>query len=161
LRIALSINEFGVTPTMASIKTSKVIDAPQTQVWDVVADPGKFEQWNTLHTGWEGEPPTELALGSQVTEVVTIMKIPNTVNFTAVAFEPPNEVSLAGKGTGGMKVSLTFSVSPEGEGRSVATITVDVAGALLFGPMGKRIERSLISELDASLDKIAEMVQDT
>jgi uncharacterized protein YndB with AHSA1/START domain len=93
---------------MASIETSRIIDASQTNVWDVVADPRKFEQWNTLHTRWEGEPPRELALGSQVTEVVSIMKIPNTVTFTAVAFEPPNQVSLAGKGTGGINVALTL-----------------------------------------------------
>lgn len=143
---------------MASIETSKTIDAPQAQVWDVVADPRKFEQWNTLHTRWEGEAPTELALGSVVTEVVSIMKIPNIVTFTAVAFEPPHHVTLSGKGTGGMKVSLTFSVEPDGDSRAVAAITVDVAGALLFGPMGKRVEKTLVAELNASLDKIAEMV---
>ncbi|MBI3212185.1 MAG: SRPBCC family protein [Mycobacterium sp.] len=144
---------------MASIETSRSIDAPQTQVWDVVADPRKFEQWNTLHTRWQGEAPTELALGSQVTEVVSIMKIPNTVDFTAVAFEPPHRVSLEGKGTGGMKVSLTFSVIPDGEDKAVASIKVDVAGALLFGPMGKRIEKTLVAELDTSLGRIAEMLQ--
>lgn len=143
---------------MASIETSRTIDAAQKNVWDVVADPRKFEQWNTLHTRWEGEPPSELALGSQVTEVVSIMKIPNTVTFTAVAFEPPNQVSLAGKGTGGMNVALTFSVVPDGDSKSVATITVDVAGALLFGPMGKHVEKTLVAELVASLDNIAAML---
>lgn len=143
---------------MASIETSKTIDASQAHVWDVVADPRKFEKWNTLHTRWEGDAPTELAMGSVVTEVVSIMKIPNTVTFTAVAFEPPHHVTLEGKGTGGMKVSLTFSVKREDDNKAVASIKVEVAGALLFGPMGKRIEKSLVAELDASLGNIAQMV---
>lgn len=143
---------------MASIHTSKTIDAPQAQVWEIVADPRKFEQWNTLHTRWDGEAPTELTLGSVVTEVVSIMKIPNTVTFTAAAFEPPHHVTLEGKGTGGMNVSLTFSVEPDGESGAVAAIKVDIAGALLFGPMGKRVEKTLVAELNASLANIAAMV---
>lgn len=35
-----------------------------------------------------------------------------------------------------MNVSSTFSVEPEGDGKAVATIEVDLAGALLFGPLG-------------------------
>ncbi|MHA3020627.1 type II toxin-antitoxin system Rv0910 family toxin [Mycobacterium sp. BMJ-28] len=143
---------------MAAIETHKLIHAPQERTWAVIADPRLFAHWNTLHERWEGQVPTELALGARVTEVVNIMHIPNTVTFTADEFDPPRRVGLSGTGTGGMRVSLTMSVDPVDAVTSRAALQVHVSGALLFGPMGKRIEKTLGSELEASLDKLAQLL---
>ena len=62
---------------MAHATVSKDIPASQDAVWKVISNPQRFEEWLTLHTKWKSEPPAELALGSKISEVLTIMGMAN------------------------------------------------------------------------------------
>jgi carbon monoxide dehydrogenase subunit G len=97
---------------MAKTTASKEIAADPEKVWAVIANPKRFEEWNTLHTKWKDESPTELFEGAQFTEVLSIMGMANTITFTTDAYDPPRSLTISGAGMAGAKVSLTLSVVP-------------------------------------------------
>lgn len=142
---------------MAVAKGTKELDASQDKVWAVLANPSRFEEWLTLHTKWKEEPPTELAQGAQMTEVLTIMGMPNTITWNTDVYDAPNSLKISGAGMAGAKVSFTLSVAAAGEG-SVVTIDAEFISQMMVGAIGGAIERNAVKELDASLAKLAELV---
>lgn len=142
---------------MAKTTASKDIAASPEKVWAVISNPSRNEEWNTMHTKWKDEPPTELSKGAQFTEVLSIMGMANTITFTTDAYDAPNSLTFSGEGMAGAKVSMTLSVEPHGEG-SRATLDAEFISQMMVGAIGKAIERSSQKELDASLDKLANLV---
>jgi carbon monoxide dehydrogenase subunit G len=143
---------------MAKTTTSKDIDATPDKVWAIIADPSRYAEWNTLHTSWKGDPPTQLSEGAQMTEVLTIMGMANTITFTTDAYDAPHSLTISGEGMAGAKVALTLSVQPHGDASSVCTLDAEFISAMMVGAIGKAIERASKKELDASLDKLAALV---
>lgn len=142
---------------MARTTASKVIAAPQERVWAVLADPNCNAEWNTLHTSWKDQPPSELAAGAQMTAVLTIMGMANTITQTVDQFNPPNSFSVSGTGMAGAKISLTTTVEAQGE-ESLVTIDAEFISAMMVGAIGGAIERASKKELEKSLDKLAGLV---
>lgn len=142
---------------MANANVSKEIAAPQATVWAVLANPSRFEEWLTLHTKWKDEPPTELSKGTQMSEVVSIMGMPNTITWNTEEYDAPNTLKISGAGMAGAKVSFTLSVQATGE-TSIATIDAEFISQMMVGAIGGAIERASVKELNASLDKLAELI---
>jgi uncharacterized protein YndB with AHSA1/START domain len=142
---------------MAQVNVSRQIAAPREKVWAVLASPGRFEEWLTLHTKWKEEPPTELSRGASLTEVVTIMGMPNTITWAVESYDPPASLKISGTGMAGAKVAFTLSVQAEGES-CVATIGAEFISQMMAGAIGAAIERNAVKELDASLDKLTALV---
>lgn len=142
---------------MAVAKGTKEIAATQDKVWTVLANPSRFEEWLTLHTKWKEEPPTEVSQGSQLTEVVTIMGMPNTITWTVENYDAPNTLTISGAGMAGAKVTFVLSVAAQGEG-SVVTIDAEFISQMMVGAIGGAIERNAVKELDASLANLAGLV---
>lgn len=142
---------------MAKTTASKHIAAPQEKVWAILANPTRFGEWNTLHTRWKDEPPTELATGTQFTEILTIMGMANTITFTTVSYDAPNTLTISGRGMAGAEVSLTLAVAPDGEG-SVASLDAEFVSQMMVGAIGAAIERASKKELDSSLVNLVALV---
>ncbi|WP_043652003.1 type II toxin-antitoxin system Rv0910 family toxin [Nocardia thailandica] len=142
---------------MAKVAISKDIAAPQEKVWEVLANPARFEEWLTLHTKWKSEPPTELAVGSTMSEVLTIMGMANTIDFTVGTYEAPNTMSMSGVGMAGAKITFTLSVEAAGDGSTV-TITSEFISQMMVGAVGGAIERASAKEIEASLEKFRSLV---
>jgi carbon monoxide dehydrogenase subunit G len=143
---------------MPEITTSREIDAPQDDVWSVVSNPQRFADWNTLHQRWNEEPPATLSKGVRVVDVVKIKGIVDIIDFTTEDFRAPEVLSLSGKGSTGSSVVLEFMVSQQNAERSLVTLHIVFTSSVLFGPLGKVVERAFRKELDASLEKLAEVV---
>src|ERR1700712_4106146 len=142
---------------MAQVKVGKELSANQDKVWAVIADPSRFEEWLTIHTKWKDQPPTELAQGTQMTEVVTIMGMPNTITWTTESYEAPSSLKISGAGMAGAKVSFTLSVEANGDS-SVASVDAEFISQMMVGAIGGAVERTAKKELNASLTKLAELV---
>lgn len=142
---------------MAVAKGTKEISATQDKVWAVLSNPSRFEEWLTLHTKWKDVPPTEVSQGSQMTEVVTIMGMPNTITWTVDAYDAPNSLTISGAGMAGAKVTFVLSVAAQGDG-SIVTIDAEFISQMMVGAIGGAIERNAVKELDASLAKLADLV---
>jgi carbon monoxide dehydrogenase subunit G len=142
---------------MAQVTVAKELSADQDKVWAVIANPARFEEWLTVHTKWKDQPPTELAQGTQMTEVVTIMGMPNTITWTTETYQAPNSLKISGAGMAGAKVSFTLSVEAKGDS-SIASVDAEFISQMMVGAIGGAVERAAKKELDASLAKLADLV---
>ena len=142
---------------MAQVNVTKEIAAPPEQVWAVLADPRRFEEWLTLHTKWKAEPPATVSKGTTMTEVVTIMGMANTITWNVQDYDAPNTLTISGTGMAGAKVTFTLSVQG-GADTSVASIGAEFISQMMVGAIGGAVERASVKELNASLDNVAALI---
>ena len=89
---------------------------------------------------WKGDVPAEFTQGSQVTEVISMMGMPNTITWTVDEYDAPRKVAISGTGMAGVKVGIDLAVSPDGAG-SRFDLTADFEGQMIVGALGKAIEK--------------------
>ena len=142
---------------MGKIEKTVEFEAAPEQVWAVVSDPSRFGEWLGMHKSWKGEVPAEFEKGTQVTAIVSLLNMPNTITWTVAEYDPPKSVTLTGTGMAGVKVSIGLDVRPQGSG-SAMSITADFEGQMLVGAIGQAVEKAGRTELDESTAKLAELV---
>ncbi|MGH3519921.1 MAG: type II toxin-antitoxin system Rv0910 family toxin [Haloechinothrix sp.] len=142
---------------MGQINASVELPAAPEKVWEDFSNPNNFEKWLTIHTKWKGEVPAEFSQGSQVSEVVTMLGMPNTITWTVDEYDAPNKLSISGTGMAGVKVQFDLLVEPAGDG-SKASINAEFSGQMIVGALGKAVEKDGKKNLDESLAKFAELV---
>lgn len=137
---------------MGQITTSVELPATPEKVFEVAADPNSFEKWLTLHVKFKGDLPAQLAAGSQYTEVISMMGMPNTITWTVDEYEAPKKMKVSGTGMAGVKVAITIAVEPAGEGAKL-DLTTDFEGQMIVGALGKAIEKQGLVELEKSIEQ--------
>ncbi len=73
---------------MGKIEKTVEFDAAPEKVWAVVSDPSRFGEWLNMHKSWKGDVPTEFTQGAQVTAVVSLLNMPNTITWTVDRVRP-------------------------------------------------------------------------
>ncbi|MBB4853404.1 hypothetical protein HNP40_000770 [Mycobacteroides chelonae] len=142
---------------MASITIEREMNASAEKVWEVATDFAKWTEWNTMFTKWVGEPPTEATEGTQMTAVLTVMGMANTLTLTVGDYNPPKSVSMSGTGMAGAEITLSLNVEPKGDA-SVMAMKADFVSQMMVGAIGAAIERTAAKEIEASLDKLSAML---
>lgn len=142
---------------MGQISASVELPAAPEKVWAEFSNPNNFEKWLTIHTKWKGDVPAEFSQGSQASEVVTMLGMPNTITWTVDEFEAPSKLVISGTGMAGVKVKFALAVEAAGEG-SLASITAEFAGQMIIGALGKAVEKDGKKNLDASLENFKALV---
>ncbi|MQA60029.1 MAG: SRPBCC family protein [Actinophytocola sp.] len=137
---------------MGRISTSVELPAAPEQVFDLAGDPHNFEKWLTLHVKFKGELPAALAEGTQFTEVISMMGMPNTITWNVDEFDAPKKLAISGTGMAGVQVKITIAVEPDGEG-STLDLSTDFEGQMIVGALGKAIEKQGQAELRKSIDQ--------
>jgi hypothetical protein len=132
--------------------------APPTTVWSVVSDLTLYPDWNLLHTRWVEPPPTVIEAGATMVEVVTVKGVPDTITFTATQVREPTSIRLDGKGTLGSTVVLELAIDARGDDASVMTLQLSVASSMLFGPVGRLMERAFRQRLVESVERLESLV---
>jgi carbon monoxide dehydrogenase subunit G len=136
---------------MGQISASRELTASPEDVWALASDPNNFEKWLTLHVKWKGDVPAEFSPGAQVTEVISMMGMPNTITWTVDSYDAPSHVSISGTGMAGVKVAIDLSVAPSDSGARFDLAT-SFEGQMIVGALGKAIEKQGTTELESSLD---------
>jgi uncharacterized protein YndB with AHSA1/START domain len=142
---------------MAEVTATVEFPASPEKVWATMSDPNRYEEWLTIHQGWRGEIPSELTVGTKLTEIVSVMGMANKIEWTVDEYQPPSRVKISGTGMAGVQVSFTLSVAPTDSG-SRAAIAAEFTGQMVAGAIGAAVEKQSKKELDASLAKLAELV---
>jgi uncharacterized protein YndB with AHSA1/START domain len=142
---------------MGQISASVELPAPPDKVWAEFSNPNNFEKWLTIHTKWKGEVPAEFSPGSQVSEVVTMLGMANTITWTVDTYEPPSRLVISGTGMAGVKIQFSLSVAAAGAG-SAASIDAEFTGQMIVGALGKAVEKDAQANLDQSLAQLSELV---
>jgi uncharacterized protein YndB with AHSA1/START domain len=142
---------------VGTIEKTVEFPAPPEKVWGVVSDPARFGEWLGMHKAWKGEVPAEFTQGSQVTAVVSLLNMPNTITWTVDHYEPPKSVRLSGTGMAGVQVAITLDVAPAGDGTAMS-IVADFEGQMIVGAIGQAVEKAGHQELAESTARLAGLV---
>lgn len=145
---------------MASVSVSVSLPTAPEKTWEGLSDLARWEDWLTIHQSWKSELPTEVAVGAQFTEVVSVMGMANKIEWTVTAVDVPNMVTIAGTGMAGVTVEFTLkveSVEDAGVVSSLATIDASFKGTMIIGPIGKAVAKNAKGDLEVSLAKFAEL----
>jgi hypothetical protein len=143
---------------MAKVSVEASMPVTPDAAWATASDLARFGEWLTLHDGWRGELPAEIATGSRLTSVVTVKGLRNRIDWTVRTFDPPTLITLAGDGKGGVKVSLALTVRPDPRGSTFA-IDAEFTAPGLFGPIGSAVGRTLKGDLKNSLAKFVALTE--
>ncbi|WP_435277978.1 type II toxin-antitoxin system Rv0910 family toxin [Rhodococcus yananensis] len=141
---------------MAKLEVATDLPLGPQAAWERASDLAAFGDWLTIHDGWRSDLPTVLETGTTLQSVVSVKGMRNRVAWTVRELDAPHHVVLKGSGKGGTKFGMQLSVAPAGSG-SRLTMTIELGGAPLFGPIGSGVARALQGDLDASLRRFAEL----
>ena len=78
------------------------IAAPPQDLYEVVMDPSRLEDWVTIHEYLEGAPPRQLREGSKLTQCLKLAGQRFKVRWTVVENEPCQAGRVGGPGTGAL-----------------------------------------------------------
>jgi len=143
---------------MGKVNATVEIAAPQDKVWEAISDPARYEEWLTIHTKWKDGTPEAFTEGAQVSEVVTMLGMANTIEWTVEEFTPPSRMKISGTGMAGVKSAFTLSVDSDGNGGSKVGMDAEFEGQMIVGAMGAAVEKDAKEQLDLSLAAFEKLV---
>ncbi len=136
------------------------LDAPPEKVYDVVMDPRRLEEWVTIHHKLDNAPPGSLKEGSEVSQTMKLAGRKFKVRWTVVENKPCDHVVWEGKGPVFSHARVMYDFKPSGEGTSFSyTNEYDLPGGALGRIAGNTVTRITGKEVDASLQKLKELVE--
>jgi uncharacterized protein YndB with AHSA1/START domain len=142
---------------MGQLIATREFTASAEDVWALASDPNNFEKWLTLHQKWKDDVPATLEKGAQMTEVISMMGMPNTITWNVDEYDAPNTLSISGTGMAGVKVAISLSVTPTAAG-SRFDLSSSFEGQMIVGALGKAIEKQGAAELETSLDNFTALL---
>lgn len=153
---------------MSELHTTIELAATAEEVWSVISDLQAMEEWMTIHTSFKGEIPAigKVKVGTKISEVVTLLGMANTVEWTVDELTDVDDLlatnagglKLSGTGMAGVEAWIKMNISPAGEGKTVVTIDAEFTGQMLVGAIGKAVDKAVQQELETSLAKLDELL---
>ncbi|KUI42971.1 hypothetical protein AU198_07845 [Mycobacterium sp. GA-1199] len=141
---------------MAKLEMSRQLTLSPQEAWEHVSDLNALGDWMVMHEGWRSELPDELTVGTTIVGVAGAKGLRNRVTWTIQKFDPPKLIEVTGKGVGGTRYGLTMTVAPT-EAGSAFTLTMNLGGAPLFGPIGATAARAVKGDIERSIRKFEEL----
>lgn len=138
---------------MGHIEATKDLATGANELWATVSDPHTWGDWFTVHDRWLEEPPAVLSEGAKLTAKIVMLGMANKIDWTVQTVDAPTTLVLGGTGMAGVKARFAFTISPRGDGSTIA-VTGDFEGALIKGAMAKAVEKDGVKQLDTSLEKL-------
>lgn len=141
---------------MAKLELSRQLTLSPQDAWEHVSDLNALGDWLVMHEGWRSELPDELSVGTTIIGVAGAKGLRNRVTWTIEKFDPPRLIEVTGKGVGGTKYGLRMNVAPTDTG-SAFTLTLNLGGAPLFGPIGATAARAVKGDIERSIRRFEEL----
>lgn len=137
--------------------TSQVeIAADTATVWAVLSDLSRLGEWSTSHLGFTGGTPEGADQGSEYTERLRVLGMPNEVRWVVSTLEDGRRIVQDGKGPMGISIRGEYTVEPSGPGSRVV-LEQTFSGATVFAIKGQ-LEREVKSIQEASLARLRDVV---
>lgn len=138
------------------------IEAPPKRVYDVVMDPGRLEDWVTIHHHLEDAPPGPLKKGSQLTQCLRLAGRKFNVHWTVVENDPCRRVVWDGRGPVGSHARVVYEFG-DSSGRGCTEFRYlneyDLPGGPLGRIAGRGVARVTQKELEGSLRKLKSITE--
>lgn len=142
------------------VERTVTIAASAQQLYDVVMDPSRLEQWVTIHHHLEDAPRGMLKQGSKLTQSLKLAGRQFKVRWTVVEAKPCERVVWEGRGPVGSHARVAYEFEPQGERTLFSYINeYDLPGGVLGRVAGGAVSRITAKELDGSLAKLKRLVE--
>jgi carbon monoxide dehydrogenase subunit G len=144
------------------VKTERsvALAAPPERVYDLVMDPGRLDDWVTIHDHLEDAPDGPLRQGSKLTQCLRLAGRKFKVRWTVVENDPCARVVWEGEGPIASRARVVYEFEPEGEGtRFSYTNEYKLPGGALGRLAGRTVSGVTKKELDGSLQRLKSMVE--
>jgi carbon monoxide dehydrogenase subunit G len=138
---------------MPSVTKTVELGVSQEQAFGLATDPGRFEEWLTLHQAWPNGTPTSTETGQQFVQKLSLMGMPAEVSWTVAEYEAPSRFVLRGSGPMGAQLATTIVATPSGEGTAIS-YEAEFSGGGIQGPIGEMVTKKAGEELETSLDRL-------
>jgi uncharacterized protein YndB with AHSA1/START domain len=126
---------------MSLVTASTEIAATPAQVWDVVMDPDRLEQWVTIHRRLirADEPP--VGVGYRMDQQIHVRGVNLQVHWTLVECRRPELAVWEGRGPAGSRAHTEYVLEPQGRG---ARFDYRNEFHPPLGPLGAVVSRALV-----------------
>ena len=136
------------------------IAAPPEDLYDVITDAGRLQDWVTIHEELVEAPPGSLKEGSELTQKLKLAGRRFTVHWTVVESERPRRVVWEGRGPVHSKASVIYDLEPDGRGTRFSYANeYGLPGGRLGRLAGPMVARATKGEMEASLEKLRKLVE--
>jgi len=144
------------------MRVERTIDiaARPERVYDVVMDPGRLEDWVTIHHHLEGSGPERLERGSVLTQCLKLAGRRFKVRWTVVENDPCRRVVWEGRGPVASHARVVYKFGANGDGTRFCYINeYDLPGGPLGRFAGRAVLRITEKELEGSLRRLRSLVE--
>jgi carbon monoxide dehydrogenase subunit G len=148
---------------MSGVTTDIEIDAPIEQVWEVVMNPERFQDWVTIHRGVANISDHPLAEGSTMEQHLHMRGFSFHVTWTLVDVSKPHTAHWEGRGPAHSRAIIHYELDSAGDGRTRFHYTNEfttpggrlgnVAGRFIVGAASEREASKSLSRLKALLER--------
>ena len=136
------------------------IAAAPEDVYAVLMDPNRLEDWVTIHDELLEAPDGPLKKGSKLTQRLRLAGKCFTVRWTVVENERPRRVVWAGRGPMRSKASAVYQLAPDAGGTHFTYANdYELPGGPLGRLAGPVVGRVTAGELDRSLQQLRRLVE--
>jgi carbon monoxide dehydrogenase subunit G len=140
-------------------RTVEIAASPQ-QVYDVVMDPARLEEWVTIHHHLEDAPNGRLTKGSQLTQHLKLAGTRFKVRWTVVENEPCVRVVWEGRGPVASHARVVYELEKNGHGTTFSYLNeYDLPGGALGRIAERAVSRVTQKELEGSLQRLKSLVE--
>jgi carbon monoxide dehydrogenase subunit G len=143
------------------VERSTEIGAPPEQVYEVVMDPARLEDWVSIHESLIDAPGGGLKKGSELVQCLKVAGRKFNVHWKVVEDDCPTRVVWEGQGPVHSHAKVIYGLERNGDGgtRFSYTNEYDLPG----GPIGKLAGRTVAGvarkEADRSLERLKKLLE--
>jgi uncharacterized protein YndB with AHSA1/START domain len=134
--------------------------APAERVYELVMDPGRLEEWVTIHDHLEDAPEGQLSTGSKLTQCLKLAGRRFKVRWEVIENEPCERVVWEGAGPVHSHARVEYGFEDDSEGCRFSYMNqYDLPGGVLGRLAGRNVSRLTAKELDGSLQRLKALVE--
>lgn len=146
---------------MGTVSTSIEIAASPQEVWDVIMDPRRLDDWVTIHRRLGKVSDEPLADGSTMEQTLCLRGANFKVNWTVTEYDAPHLAVMEGKGPARSLALIRDTLTPVKGGTRFDYVNEFKAP---MGPLGAAASRILVGgvserEANSSLERLKSLLE--
>ncbi|MGH2713357.1 MAG: SRPBCC family protein [Thermoleophilaceae bacterium] len=136
------------------------IAAPPERLYEVVMDPGRLEDWVTIHHHLEDAPSGRLRKGSKLTQHLKLAGKRFKVRWTVVENDPCARVVWEGRGPVGSHAHIEYRFLAKNGGTEFSYLnSYELPGGPFGRIAGRGVARVTQKKLEGSLQRLRSLVE--
>lgn len=146
---------------MSEVTTSIVLPAPPDEVWKVVMDPNRLQDWVTIHRRLDRADRGDPHEGYEMEQHIALRGVEFKVHWELVECERDRRALWEGRGPARSRARTEYRLSPDGHGATRFDYRNEFKAPL--GALGAVASRAIVGglprrEASRSLEKLKELL---